>query len=147
MTRLTVFAEDEGMFALRDPDGAAIGSIRGDVVTFMGFDDVEHAVRAAREGSQALLQAICGAAGRPPAPEPDASRLEIVYDGGYEWISDGTLLLARLIRPSTSARGDGTYGIAFVFPTRRSDAQVIAVAHAVHDALHGQLRPAPSAVR
>jgi len=135
MSRLNVFAEDEAIFALQDHDGADIGSIRGEVITFMGFDDVADAVRAARRGGPAFVRAMCGVVGRAPLPMPDTTRLELVYDGAFEWISDGTLLLARLIRPSTSDRGDGSYGVAFVMPTSTSDAHVIAVAHAVYDAL------------
>ena len=145
MSRLNVFAEDEAIFALQDHDGAVIGSIRGEVITFMGFDDVADAVQGARKGGPAFVRAMCGVVGRAPLPAPDTTRLELLYDGAFEWISDGTLLLARLIRPSTADRGRGSYGVAFVMPASTSDAHVIAVAHAVYDALRDPPPVAPPA--
>ncbi|MFL5561400.1 MAG: hypothetical protein ACJ79K_08000, partial [Gemmatimonadaceae bacterium] len=51
-----------------------------------------------------------------------------VHDGAYEWFYDGTIAIARLLRP-LEMRGHETFGIQFVLPSYATDGAVITAAH------------------
>ena len=134
---LSVFETGEASFRLSDRHDEDVGWIRGGTLGFDGFDTEADAVAAALAGSEALrghLERVTGAA-QPTIP-PNA-RARVVHDGAYEWVSLGSLPLARLFRPGregTAPRRRG-HAVEFVLPSYAKSGLAITAAQIVHHAI------------
>jgi hypothetical protein len=118
---------------IEDASGAKIGWISGLSVGFRGFatesDAREGAVAAWRALNRVLRQRCPGAARHEPALD----RIRTVHDGAYEWFSDGTAPIARLLRPQRRAY-DGSFGVEFVLPSSAGQAVAITAARSIASA-------------
>jgi hypothetical protein len=63
-----------------------------------------------------------------------ASGIHTVHDGAYEWFFDGTIAIARLLRPQRRAY-DMSFGIELVLPSFATDGLAVAAAHALCSAV------------
>ena len=135
---LNVHADGENRHRLEDQAGAQVGWIRGRAIGFTGIATERDALRAAATGSRALQLALRRPYPGWPQYEPALETLKLVHDGAYEWVSDGKVPLARLVRPYPSAGRDG-YGLEYVLPSFASEGVAITIAQALAHALQGHL--------
>ncbi len=147
---LRVLGDGEGRHRIESADGVPLGWIRGRAIGFRGLPDETVAVRAAVAAVRALEAVLRREYPGWPRYEPRLDALRLVHDGAYEWISDGTAPIARLLRPGADAP-DERYGLEFVLPSYASEglavsaAQALARALAPHLGVPAAARPAPSA--
>ena len=130
---LKILDQGDDKHDVEDSSGTKIGWISGRSIGFRGFateaDAREAAVAAWRALDRVLRQHF---AGWPPH-EPALDRLRTVHDGAYEWFSDGTAPIARLLRPQRRAY-DGSFGVELVLPSSASQAVAIAAARSIASA-------------
>ncbi len=142
---LQILSGGDNKHRLEDDSGDLIGWIAGSTIGFRGFSTEYDACEAAAAGRRSL-DAVLGAQYPGwPRREPTTDRLQTVHDGAYEWLSDGTIPIARLLRPHGRAY-DASYGIEFVLPSFASDGTAVTVAHAAAAAVmpfRDVLPPAP----
>lgn len=134
---LRVMEMGEGIHRIEGPDGTVVGWIRGRTVAFRGFSDVDAALDAASPASAALEKVLRRQYPGWPHYEVAREKLRLVHDGAYEWVSDGSAPIARLIRPVDGKRDD--YGLEFALPSYASEGVAIAAAHGLYNALAGHL--------
>jgi hypothetical protein len=60
--------------------------------------------------------------------------MRVTHDGAYEWFHEGTMPIARLLRPHRRAF-NATYGIELVLPTYATEGVGVAVAQSVAKAV------------
>ncbi len=146
---LSVFETGEESFRLSDRHDEDVGWIRGGTLGFDGFASEADAISAALAGSQALhghLARINGALHPATAP---TGRTRLVHDGAYEWVSRGSVPLARLFRPGRDGalpkhRG---HAVEFVLPSYVKAGSVISAAQVVHHAIAGRAQGARAGER
>ena len=131
---LRVLSDGDNRYRLENDDDVQIGWINGRAIGFRGFANESDA----KEGAVAAWRALDLVLRRQypgwPSYAPALDELQLVHDGAYEWIADGTAPIARLIRPQRRAY-DLTYGIELVLPSYASEGVAITAAHAVGAAL------------
>ena len=130
---LRVMEMGEGVHRIEAPDGAVVGWIRGRTVAFRGFADVDAALDAAGPASAALEKALRRQYPGWPHYEVEREKLRLVHDGAYEWVSDGTAPIARLVRPRED-RAE-SYGLEFALPSYASEGVAITAAQSLWLAL------------
>ena len=135
---LNVHADGENRHRLEDHAGAQVGWIRGRAIGFTGIASERDALRAAATGSRALQVALRRHYPGWPQYEPALETLKLVHDGAYEWVSDGKVPLARLVRPFPSVGRDG-FGLEYVLPSFASEGVAITIAQALAHALQHHL--------
>ena len=125
---LRVFSEGDDLFRLEDGAGTRVGIIRGRTIGFSGFETEGDAREAAVSAWRAMTDALRREYPSWPRYELALDRLTTTHDGAYEWYYDGTMAIARLLRP---ARGDRehSYGIELVLPSYASEAVAITASH------------------
>ena len=134
---LRVMEMGEGVHRIEGPDGTVVGWIRGRTVAFRGFGDIASALDAASPASAALEKVLRRQYPGWPHYEVARDTLRVVHDGAYEWVSDGTAPIARLIRPGDGPPDD--FGLEFALPSYASEGVAIAAAHGLYIALAGHL--------
>lgn len=143
---LSVLPDGENRHRLIDEHGNDVGWIRGRAVRFFGLAETQ-VVDAARRAWRAVEGVLRRQLPNGPEVRP-LRRLGFVHDGAYEWISDGTVPVARLFRPKADAGPAGTFAIELVVPSYASDSVAIAAARAIAEALRPvtsrELRPSRS---
>jgi len=110
-----------------------IGWISGRSIGFRGFateSDAREGAVAAWRALDRLLRHYC--AGRP-RHELALERIRTVHDGAYEWFSDGTVPVARLLRPQRRAY-DSSLGVELVLPSPASPNFAIVAARCIASA-------------
>ena len=130
---LRVMEMGEGIHRIEAPDGAVVGWIRGRTVAFRGFADVDAAIDAAGPASAALEKVLRRQYPGWPHYEVAREKLRLVHDGAYEWVSDGSAPIARLIRPREDR--DEDYGLEFALPSYASEGVAISAAQSLWLAL------------
>jgi hypothetical protein len=135
---LNVHMDGDDRHRLEDQAGAQVGWIRGRAIGFTGLATERDALRAAATGSRALQVALRRQYPGWPQYEPAFEALKLVHDGAYEWVSDGKVPLARLVRPGAGTAG-ARYGLEYVLPSFASEGVAIAIAQALAYALQGHL--------
>lgn len=138
---VNVHADGDDRHRLEDHAGAQVGWIRGRAIGFIGIAEERDALRAAAAGSRALQAALRRQYPGWPRYEPAVERLRLVHDGAYEWVSDGSVPIARLVRPAADASRP-RFGLEYVLPSFASEGATIAIAQALASALHEHLVPA-----
>jgi hypothetical protein len=132
---LRIFADGEAAHRLEDPDGTAVGWVRGRGIGFRGFADERQAVDAAVAAWTALDAVLRRQFAGWPRHAPALDRLRVVHDGVYEWISDGHSSLARLHRVADAAGPGGPLAIELELPSFASEGIAIAAAQLVGEAI------------
>lgn len=140
---LSVHGDGERRHRLENAAGAEVGWIDGRAIGFRGFVDVEGAMRAAVAGAGALHAALRRAYPGWPAYTPAFESLRVMHDGVDEWITNGEVAIARVVRPPAD-RATGPLGVEFVLPSYASEGVAIVVAQAVGRAVGGFLAGAPA---
>ena len=130
---LKILDQGDDKHDVEDSSGTKIGWISGRSVGFRGFvtetDARQGAVAAWRALDLVLRQHCAGG----PRHEPALDRLRTVQDGAYEWFSDGTAPIARLLRPRRRAY-DGSFGVELVLPSSATEGVAIAAARSMASA-------------
>lgn len=118
---LRIVSDGENRSRLETSSGVQIGWIRGRVIGFCGFASEADAMRGAVAASRALEELLRRHFPGRVRRDPDAAELRIVHDGAYDWISDGLIPIARLVRVRWAAPHDAQLGIELVLPSYTSD--------------------------
>ena len=134
-------ADGENRHRLEDADGRDIGWIVQRAIGFRGFGSEEGAMRATVDSWRALEAALQREYAGRPRREIVPEQLRLVHDGTGEWISDGRIPLARLLRLPDDSSGGGAFGIELQLPTYASEGVTIAAAQVVARALRDHLAP------
>jgi hypothetical protein len=123
-----VFSEGDDLYRLEDAAGAHVGTIRNRTIGFRGFATERHARDAAISAWHAMTDALRREYPSWPRYELVLDRLTTTHDGAYEWFYDGTMAIARLLRPRRSGPED-TFGIELLLPSYASEGVAITAAH------------------
>lgn len=113
---LKIVNNGDHKYDVEDSSGTKIGWISGRSIGFRGFvteADAREAAVAARWAVDRVLSRHCA---EWPRYEVALDRIRTVHDGAYEWFSDGTTPIARLLRPQRRAY-DRSFGIELVLPS------------------------------
>jgi len=136
---LAIIAQGEDIFRLVDTAGRDIGWVRPKTLGFGGFVS-EHAARgAALDGARALVRCLKREFGRAHLELSDEPRARTIQDGDGEWVADGHVRVARLLRVEN---GDGCgreFAIEFRLPPYANHAVAINAAQVVYGALSREL--------
>jgi hypothetical protein len=125
---LRVFSEGDELFRLEDGAGTHVGTIRGRTIGFSGFDTEGDARDAAISAWRSMTDALRREYPSWPRYELVLDRITTTHDGAYEWFYDGTMAIARLLRPRRGDR-EPSFGIELVLPSYASEAMAITAAH------------------
>lgn len=134
---LSVFETGEDTFRLSNSKDEEVGWVRAGALGFTGFPDESTATEAALRGSDALTAYLERLSGSSEPVESSSGRVKIVHDGAYEWITRGSVPLARLYRPDRDAaqRKRGSFAVEFVLPSYVRAGTVISAAQVVYHAV------------
>ena len=136
---LVVIAHGEDVFRLVDPTGRDVGWVRPKTVGFGGFVS-EHAARgAALDGARALVRCLKREFGRAHLELSDEPRARTIRDGDGEWVADGHVRVARLLRVENSGGYGREFAIEFRLPPYANYAVAINAAQIVYGALSREL--------
>jgi hypothetical protein len=130
---LKILNHGDDKYAVEDSSGTKIGWISGLSIGFRGFvteADAREAAIAARWALDRVLSRHCAEWPRHEAP---LDGIRTVHDGAYEWFSDGTRPIARLLRPHRRAY-DSSFGIEVVLPSSAGHGVAIAAARSIASA-------------
>lgn len=136
---LRVLADGENRHRLENHDGAPIGWIRGRTIGFGGLAGTTDVLRAAMAGARALHAALRREYPGWPQYEPTLDALRLVHDGAYEWVSDGKVPIARVVRTRADDGAAPALAIEYVLPSFASEGVAITIAQALGRALDGHL--------
>jgi hypothetical protein len=123
-----VFSEGDDVYRLENADGARVGTIRNRAIGFRGFATERDAREAAIAAWRAMTDALRREYPSWPRYELVLDRLTTTHDGAYEWFYDGTMAIARLLRPRNADR-ESTFGIELLLPSYASEGVAITAAH------------------
>jgi hypothetical protein len=125
---LRVFSEGDDLYRLEDATGAHVGTIRNRTIGFRGFASERVAREAAVAGWRAMTDALRREYPSWPRYELALDRLTTTHDGAYDWFYDGTMAIARLLRPRRVDR-EHSFGIELLLPSYASEGVAITAAH------------------
>jgi hypothetical protein len=142
----SMLADGQGRYRLVADGGADAGWIRGKSIGFHGVRNEADAIEAASIGWRTLQALVHRGPAAGPREVVVHERLRLVHDGAYEWVSDGRVPLARLLRSSqpgahghdaigAAARAPRRLAIEFVVPSWVAEHDMIPLAHALWRAL------------
>jgi len=137
---LRFFADGEQRHRLEDAEGRHIGWIRRHTIGFLGFASEDDAIAAAVDAWRSLESVLRRQYTGWPRFELALDDLRLVHDGAHEWISDGRVPLARLIRPKMESELEETFAIEFVLPSYATEGVAIAAAEVMARAIHDHLQ-------
>jgi hypothetical protein len=141
---LRVFSEGDDLYRLENEAGTHVGTIRNRTIGFRGFATERDAREAAIAAWRAMTDALRREYPSWPRYELVLDRLTTTHDGAYEWYYDGTMAIARLLRPRRVGREE-SFGIELLLPSYASEAVAISAAHAMARAVAPYRdEPAPS---
>ena len=132
---VAVIGSEEDSFRLVNKAGHDVGWIRPRRIGFGGFI-TEHGARAAAlEGACALASCLKREFGVANLELSDRPRVRIVRDGANEWVVDGRLRVARLLRVERERERNHAFAIEFLLPPYATDAVAINAAQIVYGVL------------
>lgn len=137
-----VLAHGEDSFRLVNEAGMDVGWIRPRTIGFGGLATEEQAFAAALAGGRALANRFKREFGVSHPALTEKPRLRKVRDGAYEWIADGRVPIARLLREEGGTLATERYAIEFVLPSYATDAVAINAAQVVYGAFEPTVRDA-----
>ena len=136
---LAVIAHGEDAYRLVDVASRDVGWVRSKTIGFGRFlsDTAAHA--AAVDGGRALARCLKQEFGVTPLEISDQPKIRTVRDGDAEWVADGRVRIARLLRME-NGDGDGEeLAIEFELPRYANHAVAINAALIVYGALSREL--------
>lgn len=136
---LRVLGDGESRHRLEDRAGTHVGWIRGRTVGFHGLASEDAAMHAALSASQALDQVLRRTYPGWVRQHPKLEELRLVHDGAYEWFTDGTVPIARLLRIRTDMPRGSSFGVELVLPSYASEGVAITAAQAIGRALRSHI--------
>jgi hypothetical protein len=131
---VAILAHGENAFRLVNGVDQDVGWVRSRAIGFGGFHTKEAACDAAVDGARVLATALKREFGVAHLEVSDRPRARVVRDGTSEWIVDGQVRLARLLRDM----GDGhdvEFAIEFVLPPYATEGVAISAAQIVYGVL------------
>ena len=131
---LAVIAHGDDAFRLVDNAGRDVGWVRPKTVGFGGFVSENDAQGAALDGARALARCLKREFGRAHLELTDEPRGRIIRDANGEWIADGKVRVARLLRVESGGPGQ-EFAIEFRLPPYANHAVAINAAQVVYGAL------------
>jgi hypothetical protein len=136
---LAVIAHGDDAYRLLDVTGRDVGWVQSKTIGFGGFDSESAAHAAAVDGARALVRCLKQEFGVTHMELSDRPNARAVRFGGAEWIADGRVRIARLLR-TPSDIGDGEdLAIEFDLPRYANHAVAINAALIVYGALSREL--------
>jgi len=129
-----IIGDGEGKYRIMLGDEVAVGWLNDRAVGFRGMTTEAAAHKAAIAGWQAMDAVLTNHYAGWPRREPRFDQLRITHDGAYEWLHDGTMPVARLLRPHRRAF-NATFGIELVLPSYSTEGVGVAVAQSVANAI------------
>ena len=136
---LAVIAHGEDVFRLVDTAGRDVGWVRPKTVGFGGFVS-EHAARgAALDGARALVRCLKREFGVAHLELSDEPRARTIRDGDGEWVADGQVRVARLLRVENGGGSGRKFAIEFRLPPYANHGVAINAAQVVYGALSREL--------
>ena len=123
-----VFSEGDDVYRLEDAAGAHVGTIRNRTISFRGFATERDAREAAIAAWRAMTDALRREYPSWPRYELVLDRLTTTHDGAYEWYYDGTMAIARLLRPRRVDH-ESSFGVELLLPSYASEGVAITAAH------------------
>jgi hypothetical protein len=132
---VTVFAHGEDAFRLANAAGHDVGWVRPKVIGFGGFATEDRARAAALDGARVLASCLKREFGVAHLELSDRPRVRIVRDGANEWVVDGKVRVARLLRVERGRGRGEEFAIEFLLPPYATDAVAINAAQVVYGVL------------
>lgn len=129
-----IIGDGEGRYRIMLGDEMAVGWLTESAVGFRGMQTESLARDAASVAWQAMDRVLTNQYAGWPRREPQFDKMRITHDGAYEWFHEGTMPIARLLRPHRRAF-NGTFGIELVLPTYATEGVGVAVAQSVARAI------------
>ena len=136
---IAVLAHGEDAFRLVDADDRNVGWIRPRVIGFGGFLSEDGARAAALDGARVLASCLKREFGVAHLELSDRPRVRTVRDGANEWVVDGRVRVARLLRVEGAGGRDHEFAIEFLLPPYATDAVAINAAQVVYGVLRSDL--------
>ena len=136
---IAVLAHGEDAFRLVDADDRNVGWIRPRVIGFGGFLSEDGARAAALDGARVLASCLKREFGVAHLELSDRPRVRTVRDGANEWVVDGRVRVARLLRVEGAGGRDHEFAIEFLLPPYATDAVAINAAQVVYGVLRADL--------
>jgi hypothetical protein len=143
---IRVMADGERHYRLEGEAATHVGWIRGQTIGLRGLRS-EDEVLAGVALTWAPLDVALGRHYFGRLRRAVAlNALRFVHDGAYEWISDGTVPLARVRRPPANQH-DGDFAIEYVLPSYASEGALIAIAQLLGGVMQEFLANRPATAR
>jgi hypothetical protein len=127
-------SEGNGKYRIMFGNDTAVGWINDRTIGFRGMTTERAAHDAAAIAWQAMDAVLITQYAGWPRREPRLDQMRLAHDGAYEWFHEGTMPIARLLRPHRRAF-NGTFGIELVLPSYSTEGVAVAVAQAVAKAV------------
>lgn len=138
-----IIGEGDGRYRIMLGDETAVGWLTGRAVGFRGLSSEALAREAAATAWTAMDAVLTSQYAGWPRREPRFDQMRLVHDGAYEWLHEGSMPIARLLRPHRGVL-NGTFGIEVVLPTYATEGVGITVAQSVARAIAPLLTGASS---
>ncbi len=132
---VTILADGDNGHRLEDGAGRRVGSIRNRTIRLGGLASEEEAMAAAVEIWRVMDASLARHFPGWPHHQLASDRMRLVNDGAYEWISDGRLPVARLLRSPADGTSDRPFAVEFVLPSFSSEGVLVSSAHLMANAL------------
>jgi hypothetical protein len=129
-----IIGDGERRYRIMLGDETAVGWVADRAVGFRGMRTEASARDAAIAAWRAMDAVLTNQDAGWPRREPRFDQMRITHDGAYEWFHEGTMPIARLLRPQRRAY-NGTFGIELVLPTYATEGVAVAVAQTVARAI------------
>jgi hypothetical protein len=136
---LAVIAHGEDAFRLVDATGRDVGWVRPKTVGFTGFVSENAAQSAALDGARALVRCLKREFGVTHLELSDEPRARTIRDGDGEWVGDGQVRVARLLRVENGGGFGREFAIEFRLPPYANHAVAISAAQIAYGALSREL--------
>ena len=140
---LAVIAHGEDAFRLIDVAGRDVGWVRPKTIGFGGFVSENAAHAAAIDGARALVRCLKREFGVAQMELSKQPRTRTVWDGDGEWVADGQVRVARLLRMENGEGYDQQFAIEFRLPPYANHAVAINAAQIVYGVLSSELSGTP----
>ena len=136
---VTVLAYGEDAFRLVNGAGRDVGWIRPRIIGFGGFVTEDGARAAALDGARVLASCLKRELGVAHLELSDRLRVRTVRDGADEWVVDGPVRVARLLRVETGRGRAQEFAIEFLLPRYATAAVAINAAQIVYGVVSADL--------
>ena len=136
---LAVIAHGDDAYRLVDVTGRDVGWVRSKTIGFGGFSSDTAAHAAAVDGGRALARCLKQEFGVTDLEISERPRTRTVRDGNSEWVADGRVRIARLLRTQNEESDGEEIAIEFQLPRYANHAVAINAGLIVYGALSQEL--------